>query len=353
LRFLSHEIVKLADNRLTEEGIAAVIKELKQQVKYLDFSYNWLGPACARELGEYVKCKAMQLRGLNLENTHLGDTGTIELCNALIDHPRLMELNLARNNITDLSCKTIAQLIKDTYYLVSINLHWNTLKGEGATLILQSVMLNNSIKILDLSWNTIGVTKNKVFANKLAELLSTQDNLVHLDISNNRLSSFDCAIISKGLEENHSLWGMHIIGNEGKLDTKGFMQPGKGEKSMANGHLSQRINGRKMVLIPLSEVNAHEREVDNCWICEGWNEVLFEWPKEKNSKIVTVYLHLEFEKYKPDLMSMEKGKTDRFYLYRMCPPGKCRFFFTVEGKCCISPKYTIIPANLQAKVFFI
>ena len=228
LKLLTHEIVKLADNRLTESGTLSLIKELKSTTKYLDLSYNILGSVSVRELGDFVKTRAISLRGLNLENTHLGDTGTIELCALLSDHPRLAEINLARNGITDLSCKAIAAFINDTFYLLSVNLHWNTIRSEGATIILQSVMHNGNIKVLDLSWNTIGASKSKSFPGQMAELLSTQENLVHLDISNNRLSSQDCTVIARGLSENHTLWGMHIIGNDAKIDAKGFIVAGRG-----------------------------------------------------------------------------------------------------------------------------
>ncbi|MDR3547220.1 MAG: hypothetical protein P4M11_02900 [Candidatus Pacebacteria bacterium] len=216
----------------------------------------------------------VSLRVINLENTHLGDTGTIEICGCLSDHPHLTEVNLARNNISDLSCKSVATLIRETFYLASINLHWNAIRGEGAVLILNAVASNGNTRVLDLSWNTVGATKSRAFPTKMAELLSTQENLVHLDLSNNRLDADACEIISKGLKDNHTLWGVHIIGNEAKVDAKGFMHAGKAETNVACEHLAHRINGRMMVVWPSPE----EREVDNCWICEGWNEVLFEWP---------------------------------------------------------------------------
>ena len=69
-----------------------------------------------------------RLQSLNLEGTRLGDTGTIQLCGYLADHPRLSDLNLARNGISSLACKAIASVINDTFYLVTVNLHWNTIR---------------------------------------------------------------------------------------------------------------------------------------------------------------------------------------------------------------------------------
>ncbi|MDR3547221.1 MAG: hypothetical protein P4M11_02905 [Candidatus Pacebacteria bacterium] len=58
LKFLSHEVVKLSDNRLTEEGTLALIRQLKPSVKYLDLSYNVFGAVTARELGDFIKSRA-------------------------------------------------------------------------------------------------------------------------------------------------------------------------------------------------------------------------------------------------------------------------------------------------------
>lgn len=203
----------------------------------------------------------------------------MELCTILADHQRLNEINLAKNNITSLSCKGIAQLIAETFYLESINLHWNSIKAEGANMILHALARNSNVKIVDLSWNIIGSNNSKEFAIEFSKLLGSQESLLHVDISHNRIDTESCRIISEGLKQNHSLWGLHIMGNEGKVDTKGFLLSGKLEHTISMEQFARRINGRSMVQKPVIE--DEKTESDNCWICEGWNEVLFEWPPSK------------------------------------------------------------------------
>ena len=41
--------------------------------------------------------------------------------------------------------------------------------------------------------------------------------LVHMDLSHNNFSKQDCEIIDEGLKENHTLLGIHMVGNE--IDT--------------------------------------------------------------------------------------------------------------------------------------
>jgi hypothetical protein len=43
-----------------------------------------------------------------------------------------------------------------------------------------------------------------------------------------------------------------------------------------------------------------------------------------------VYIHLECDNYKPDLM--ERGGDGVYRLLRMVPPGKIKYYFTVENQ---------------------
>lgn len=38
--------------------------------------------------------------------------------------------------------------------------------------------------------------------------------LVHMDLSHNNFKKSDCEIIDQGLKENHTLLGIHMVGNE-------------------------------------------------------------------------------------------------------------------------------------------
>jgi hypothetical protein len=73
------------------------------------------------------------------------------------------------------------------------------------------------------------------------------------------------------------------------------------------------------------------RNSNNCWICECWNEVEFSFEinnKDIKPKYIVVKLHLDFENYLPCDMIYKKKS---FKLVRMCPPGKVKYFFTVDG----------------------
>ena len=53
----------------------------------------------------------------------------------------------------------------------------------------------------------------------------TNFTLLHLDISFNSFSSEDMIVIGDGLRENHTLFGIHVDGNNAKVDANGFIRP--------------------------------------------------------------------------------------------------------------------------------
>ena len=47
--------------------------------------------------------------------------------------------------------------------------------------------------------------------------------LIHLDLSNNNLAEKECVLINEGLTHNHTILGIHMIGNEAATDALGFV----------------------------------------------------------------------------------------------------------------------------------
>jgi hypothetical protein len=46
----------------------------------------------------------------------------------------------------------------------------------------------------------------------------------HLDISYNSLDKNECEKFAETIYDNHTLWGLHIMGNECVLDSLGFVR---------------------------------------------------------------------------------------------------------------------------------
>jgi hypothetical protein len=60
-----------------------------------------------------------------------------------------------------------------------------------------------------------------------------------VDISQNNLTEKECCLINQGLTHNHTILGIHMIGNEASTDALGFVHAGEQETSVS--HLFTRI----------------------------------------------------------------------------------------------------------------
>ena len=62
------------------------------------------------------------------------------------------------------------------------------------------------------------------YAEEWAKAFYKNKELIHLDISFADFDSTEIEIISKGLNENHSILGLHVDGNDCDIDAMGFLQ---------------------------------------------------------------------------------------------------------------------------------
>jgi len=99
-------------------------------------------------------------------------------------------------------------------HLLEFYVHWNLIKAEGAARIFKNLISNEYLKVLDISWNSIGNGSPSI-APSLCEFFQNNKSIVHLDISNNKLSFEESSEIAKSLNKNRTIYGIHYIGNFG------------------------------------------------------------------------------------------------------------------------------------------
>jgi hypothetical protein len=78
---------------------------------------------------------------------------------------------------------------------------------------------------LDGSFNMFGNKRNGEFGQKMGDAVN-KGYLRHLDISYNSMDKEECEIFGKAIMENHTLWGLHMLGNECILDSMNYVRPG-------------------------------------------------------------------------------------------------------------------------------
>ena len=139
---------------------------------------------------------------------------------------------------------------------------------------------------------------------KWKDALRINKTLIHLDISNNMLDAREVAVIKEGLDINHSILGIHFIGNEGDIDMFGNLKPHdlqglKDEHDSAKSVLTRRIQPN-LNMGTVTNKEAIKLQVNsNCWLCEGWTEYQFEFkpPEWIDYEVVPVKLHLSVDQY--------------------------------------------------------
>jgi hypothetical protein len=262
------------------------------------------------------------LTSLNLENTNLSNKYLSVLCESLSNNRSLLFLGLARNSLSFESGKILKELLKENSNLKKLDLHWNSFKDLGCLDIFEGLCLNGTLKELDLSWNGIGKKDMKIIQ-KMSKCFEHFLGLAHLDLSFNYFNARECEELGKGLEKNHEILGIHFFGNDGKIDSQGFLVSSCSQVCIEESHLFSRIF-QKRKTVP--------RVKGNCWLCEKWVEFKFIFDfqlfPEQFLQARGIFIHLDCDFYQAyQLVRTENG----FELIRVVPSGLLKFFFSVPG----------------------
>jgi hypothetical protein len=372
--------VLLANNRLTDNGIQKLLTCLSENnsllLESIDLSDNNIRKKGGILLSNYIK-NSNTLQKLILRKLSLKDINLEILCNGLFIKTKashLISLDVSDNELSDSSICYLSSYLHDSL-LKYLNLSWNQIQYKGVIALFNSLKQNQSLTTLDLSWNSIGspsVDKNRLVAASLKNMLIDNVTLIHLNLTNNQLNSFDFPIISEGLNKNKTLLGLHIDSNVGIIDSYGYLN----EPSLTNNKYS----------------NNNIKKTCVCWVCNNWirqsysyvvtDELINEQNKlivneernnqdnnnnkDKNVNLITsttypikdeypipiIYLLTSYDNWRPDMMQIQvnideindlKHKKNNninfnnsnnilFQLLRSVPPGIHYYLFSLDCK---------------------
>jgi hypothetical protein len=303
---------RLCGDRITHVGAVALGSSFKHGVRVLNLARNDLGIRGVEAIrGLTVGHQLTQLRSLNLSGNGLKNDALAVLCDALLECQLLLRLDLNCNDIREGT--SLANLIAGHVNLIRLSLHGNFLLACGGAALFRGLLQNidNGGKLadLDIAWNGLNEGNAVDCAKVLSDVLARPSTLFHLDLSYNGMDAQCCEIISRGMRDNHHLYGLHMVGNAIMMDSNGFLMPltSSGKDNPAVGtetnhgmmfgdprSAPRQLVGaarRSSVCQECSTTHAHSDEdvlrdrdplehQGTCWACEGWEKVELRWLAE-------------------------------------------------------------------------
>ena len=212
--------------------------------------------------------------------------------------------------------------------LTALGLAWTELSGFHGAGLLNAISMNKSLETLDVSYNTLGGhTAENPCVTALGKVLKKNRTLTHLDASYNHFTRKNTVELSKSLKTNHVLLGLHYEGNEGWVDSRGFLRC-----SQTNVKSNKLAMGGLCGVVRLSGADVRTK-LPSCWCCTSWDEEVFEFKVERNggdedqspSEGVYLCLSIDTPAFTPTRMSMVEPGIWR--VNRMLPPGVCEYMF--------------------------
>lgn len=316
------ERLNIGSNCLSPRGTHHIVSQISSHsLQELNLKSNRVDLRTTPSLLKLIQKKS-SLKYLNLENTNIGDAQVVQICDALWNDRTLTFLGLALNSLGRIAAVAIKKMLIENQYLKKLDLHWNNFKDFGTMSIFEGLSKNDSLKEIDLSWNSIGENKDQSQIKKISELLPLVQGLAHLDLSCNYLTEKECEILAEGLKKNHNIYGLHLLGNDGYIDSKGFIHKSSKSLTIEQSHLTCRIFEEST-----SIKKKKNKPKSNCWVCENWVETTVYWHPYSSggSPSGQIFIHFECDDYEPDIMDFSE---ERYEITRMLPPGENKFFFS-------------------------
>ena len=356
--------INLFGNYIGDDNVIKICDSLAMFIQFklvkLNIGKNNIHDNCSNSICQMIS-KCLGLRVLVLSHNWLHNQGATKIIKELIDHSELRILDLSWNIIGDdlTEIPTYEHLvnsqishperqfnnfsINEALFTGKVNLRTNPLlppldlnKGGDKKQDKKDTKTENTQPVFRQPKKINEKMKDpSPFAVSLGEYFCQPNlSLIHLDISHNNLNYSDCKLIAEKSKNNHIILGIHVDGNAMEINCLGFISPKekvkRDEKYFASSHIfyamNKNIDLRKSTIEKIRKI----RGKNNCWICEGFREIQFEYIPEEPINDPTnhlVKLHLDFDDYKPFDMIYNGSK---YQIIRMCPPGEVKYFFTVD-----------------------
>ena len=328
--------LNLGKNNIHDESLPSIcnLLEFCSQIDILNLSQNWFHNKPASKLISTILNHCSDLKILDISWNCIGDDLVIipsyeELANSEIRHPDKIFDNYA------LEEALASQKLKLRRNPFLPPLDEKGGKKDDKNKKNGQAQSNEKDEIKEPKKIPVKPKLPSDFAVNLGEFFSkTNTELIHLDISHNNINYIDCKWLSEKVKNNHNILGIHLDGNEMEINELGFIIPieknSKGNNYFSESQITYGLDKNYALRKTSIEAIRKIRNKNNCWICDGFREIEFEFKFKKkfeNPMNHIVKIHLNFDGYKPFDMIFNDGV---YHMARMCPPGNISYFFTCD-----------------------
>lgn len=298
-------------NGLSATGARQLLEALPAELECVDLSQNDL----SNDVGWCLAFRQLtKLNSLTLSDCQLADNACVELLNNLIRCKSLTRIDLSRNVIS--SGSAFQPLLKRFSQLEELDVHWNHFGGEASALLQGIIECHHGgLRSLNLSWNPLGKFSAEENCHQLVRLFRETKTLRHLDLSRCDLTMAHCKILAEGLEDNRTLVGLHVSGNEAHVDAQGFLVP--------------RRNSPPGEGDPHATMSLADDEDSCCWVCQRWRETKLRYtPGISGPDASDVWAYTSIDGFTKPIRMQREGED--FVTYVMAAPGPLRFVFQAD-----------------------
>jgi len=362
---------RLHDVRMRDRGVKRLSELLDEEVEAIDLANNELGHVGIGHLARALCHRSLeQLRRLDLSANALSDEAACRLAKGLQHCPRLLRLDLRNNAIQD--GHALGELIAGHGNVTRLSLRRNRLAGFGMAALFNGILENarrgGQLADVDVAWNPLA-QDGPLAAKAIATVFRESATLYHCDLSYCCLDSASCALLGEGLRDNHSLYGLHVVGNAATMDADGFLTPlqkvgpippeADHTRSMVFGSVQPGPEALLGAQGFGAEDDLNGRDVlemkSACWACEGWIRQEIEWPYDPGDPPRAVWAFTALDSFRRALrLRPEPGHRPCFKAARMVPPGhRLQVIFQVDSKIQLLPgarDKLAVPAELTLRI---
>lgn len=212
----SIQTLLLSNNQLGTRSIKVFAPELTSNpiLQTLDLSYNNI-----KHKGASILAKALEpsptltstLQVLDISGNKIGPQGMRALCEVLVENKTIQELRCGANHVGEEGAASISSVLKFNYTLRILDLQSNEIGPCGASLLMDVLRIDNrTLESLNLAWNGVG----SLIAEELAEVLTTNEILVDVNVKGNEIMSDGVSSLANSLASNVSLEKLNLMHNK-------------------------------------------------------------------------------------------------------------------------------------------